>query len=32
MPKHTVNWINDHAQICDRLDERVQLMQGLPRR
>ena len=27
MPKHTVNWVNDHTQICDRLDERVQLMQ-----
>ena len=28
MPKHTVNWVNDHTQICDRLDERVQLMQN----
>ena len=27
MPKHTVNWVNDHTQICDRLNERVQLMQ-----
>ena len=27
MPKHTINWINDHTQICDRLDERVQRMQ-----
>ena len=27
MPKHTVNWINDHTQICDRLNERVQLME-----
>ena len=27
MPKHTVNWINDHTQICGRLNERVQLMQ-----
>ena len=27
MPKHTVHWVNDHTQICDRLDERVQLMQ-----
>ena len=26
MPKHVVNWISDHTQICDRLDERVQLM------
>ena len=25
MPKHTVNWVNDHTQICDRLSERVQL-------
>ena len=22
MPKHTINWVNDHIQICDRLDER----------
>ena len=22
-----INWVNDHTQICDRLDERVQLMQ-----
>ena len=32
MPKHTVHWVNDHTEICDRLDERVQLMirdQGL---
>ena len=29
--KHTVNWVNDHTQICDRLDERVQLMQKLSR-
>ena len=27
MPKHTVNWVNDHTQICDRLNARVQLMQ-----
>ena len=27
MPKHTINWINDHTQISDRLDARVQLMQ-----
>ena len=27
MPKHVVNWVSDHTQICDRLDERVQLMQ-----
>ena len=27
MPKHKIQWINDHTQICDRLDERVQLMQ-----
>ena len=27
MQKHVVNWISDHTQICDRLDERVQLMQ-----
>ena len=23
MPKHVVNWVSDHTQICDRLDERV---------
>ena len=28
MPKHTVKWVNDHTQICDRLNERLQLMQG----
>ena len=27
MQKHTVNWVNDHTQICDRLDERIRLMQ-----
>ena len=27
MPNHKINWVNDHTQICDRLDERVQLMQ-----
>ena len=27
MPKHTVNWVNDHTQICDRLSERVQHME-----
>ena len=27
MSKHRVKWVNDHTQICDRLDERVQLMQ-----
>ena len=27
MPKHKINWINDHTEICDRLNERVQLMQ-----
>ena len=27
MPKLKVNWVNDHTQICDRLNERVQLMQ-----
>lgn len=26
MPKHTINWVNDHTQIRDRLDTRVQLM------
>ena len=27
MPNSKINWINDHTQICDRFDERVQLMQ-----
>ena len=27
MPKRRINWVNDHTQICTRLDERVQLMQ-----
>ena len=27
MPNHKINWVNDHTQICDRLDERVQHMQ-----
>ena len=27
MPNHTVNWVNDHIEICDRLDARVQRMQ-----
>ena len=27
MSKHKVNWVSDHTQICDRLDERVQLME-----
>ena len=27
MPNSKINWINDHTQICDRLDTRVQLMQ-----
>ena len=27
MPKHTINWVNDHIEICDRLNERVQRMQ-----
>ena len=27
MPNHTVYWVNDYTQICDRLDVRVQLMQ-----
>ena len=28
MPSYKINWVNDHTQICDRLNERVQLMQG----
>ena len=27
MAKHIVKWVNDHIEICDRLDERVQLME-----
>ena len=27
MPQHKINWANDHTKICDRFDERVQLMQ-----
>ena len=27
MPNPKINWVNDHTQICDRFDERVQLMQ-----
>ena len=27
MPNHKINWVNDHIQICDRLNERVQRMQ-----
>ena len=26
MPKQKIHWVNDPTQICDRLDERVQLM------
>ena len=27
MPNHTVHWVNDHMQICDRLNERIHLME-----
>ena len=27
MPKYTISWVNDHIQIGDRLDERIQLME-----
>ena len=27
MPNPKINWVNDHTKICDRLSERVQLMQ-----
>ena len=27
MPNPKINWVNDHTHICDRLDERVRLMQ-----
>ena len=28
MSKHKVKWVDDHTAICDRLDERVQLMES----
>ena len=28
MPNPKINWINDHTQICDRLDARVRLMES----
>ena len=28
MSKHKVKWVNDHIEICDRLGERVQLMEN----
>ena len=28
MPKHKINWLNDHTQIYDRPRERIQLMQN----
>ena len=28
MSKHKVKWVNDHIEICDRMDERVQLMEN----
>ena len=27
MPRHTIPWVNDHTQICDRLNARVHLME-----
>ena len=27
MPNHKTQWVNDHTEICDRLDEHVQLME-----
>ena len=27
MLNQKINWVNDHTEICDCLDERVQLMQ-----
>ena len=27
MPNQKINWVNDHTQICDRFNERVQRMQ-----
>ena len=28
MAKHKVKWVNDHIEICDRLDARVQRMEN----
>lgn len=25
--KHKINWVNDHTEICDRLDDRIRLME-----
>ena len=27
MQKHKIQWVSDHTQICDRLDQRVRLME-----
>ena len=27
MPNHKIKWVNDHTEICDRLDEHVYLME-----
>ena len=27
MPNPIINWVNDHTQICDRFNKRVQLME-----
>ena len=27
MPNPKIHWVNDHTQICDRFNTRVQLMQ-----
>ena len=27
MPNRKINWVNDHTEICDHFDERVQRMQ-----
>ena len=27
MPNPKIRWVNDHTQICDRLDERIQCLQ-----
>ena len=28
MQNRKIEWVNNHTQMCDRLDERVQLMQN----
>ena len=27
MPNPRIKWVNDHTEICDRLDDRIRLME-----